>query len=136
MGELLGQSPAEIGTPYVVAILVAAVVALWGIVVWLIKEKSKEDKDQRERLAATAKENYDRANAAVDDMNKFQREVLIGIVKSNQDTMHRVAANLAQNTRVTEQQIKSTDELKLEIHALRMEAKDRKKKDGDSGIHP
>lgn len=116
---------------WVLGLFTAAIVAMWGALVWFVKNQSKDGAAREGKMAR-----------AIGEMEQFQRTVLLSMVKTNADAMMAHATALGQNTQATQ-------ELKLEIHSLRMEARasrDRARQAGrergqgggedDSGIHP
>lgn len=94
--------------------LIAAVgvimAALWGLVLWFVKSGADAAKRREEKMGK-----------AITEMELFQRQVLVGLVQSNQQALTTHSHALTENTKVTEA-------LRLEIHQLRVESKERFRK--------
>jgi hypothetical protein len=125
---LLWQSvePIDVHPGWWFGALCAGIIGLFGFLTKIWVEDRKDRRAEKEETKAERVEN----RKAIDDLSKFHREHLVGMLKENQTVMIHVAEALTDC-------VKSTNDLTQEVRADRMERRaDREQRQsGGSGVH-
>lgn len=149
-----GSDPPQNFWYWIVGLFISAIGTMWAALWYFVKTREADAKAEREAVAHREKlerEAYERREQqmaqVVSSNSQFIKEALMSTIKNNTEAMNATSFALQQNTEATKQQIRVTEELRLEIRELRKESRttreareSREKKtaggeDDESGIH-
>lgn len=112
---------AQGATLYEGVFAIGAVGAVVGAL-WLMIQSFVKGSVEREKVMS----------AAIQEMEKWIRTTMQGMIENNTRAMVTHAAAVESNTKATHELQRTTEELKKEVHSLRVEAKARQKRRDDA----